>query len=539
MYQILLKALNIEKQEAGMSLFLFISAVLLGGFLGSFDVVSHAIFFEHWSQADFPIVYFLGGAFGLILFGIYAMLHKRLPYKVFHFLNLSLIGLIVIIYFVLYFFQPGEIVTFAGLVIMFPVNILLLLTFWRYCRKLLLPEQTKRIFLLIEFGVFTGIATICLIIFFFLGIYQHSVIALMALFSLLGLFLLQFPVDLYHRRSIFFNHKKENKVPVKSSVFVLWTTTFTRFLLVFAIVSSLLGFYLHYGFINLFRIKFPEVMQFSIYYPVFIICLFLLVILTDRLLIHKVLYSYDSPYSLALLPVGMIIVFIFTIIGTALLRRIEHANPLPFLLLVAMGKMIYEVARNTIQLPSFRTLYQVLDIRFLQIIYPQIEGTAVMLGMIMTGIVIALLQQYISNIMLFAAGGIILSIVWFFISVKLIKLYKAALQESYKKLKISRAVVHHTESYTEKIRKILVGDDPVKVINAMRLSARIEPLTYEKGLQRMLANPQPAIQNYVLRCIEEESLLNLLPELRKVQPASDESEALLARIIAEFEKRRR
>jgi uncharacterized protein with PQ loop repeat len=60
---------------------LFISAFFLGGFLSSFDIISHAIFFEHWNQQDFSMVYLFSGGFGIILFSIYTILHKRVSYK--------------------------------------------------------------------------------------------------------------------------------------------------------------------------------------------------------------------------------------------------------------------------------------------------------------------------------------------------------------------------------------------------------------------------------------------------------------------------
>ena len=126
---------------------------------------------------------------------------------------------------------------------------------------------------------------------------------------------------------------------------------------------------------------------------------------------------------------------------------------------------------------------------------------------------------------------------WFFFAVRLIRTYKKALQDTYRKLRISRSEEHKDESYNKKIRKILVGDDPVKVINAMRISSRIEPLAYEKSLQRMLANPQPVIQNYVLKCIEEESLLQLLPDLKETHPTSSDSADLLKKIIKNFQER--
>ena len=263
MQQSFLRKLNIRDKEGGLSILLFISAFFLGGFICSYDIVSHAIFFERWSQQDFSMVYLFSGGFGIVLFSIYTFLHKRLSYKLFHFINTTLVMGLVVAFFTLYIIRPDEIISFAGLALMFPVNLLAMLTFWRFKRKLLLPEQTKRIFPFVEFGFVAGVVVVCAGIFLLLRNYTYHIIIPAAIFSVAIVFLLQFPIDMVHRSVRIFNHKKEQRVPVKASPFILWSTKFTRNLLLFTVMSALVGFFLHYGFINLFRIRYNEVAQFS------------------------------------------------------------------------------------------------------------------------------------------------------------------------------------------------------------------------------------------------------------------------------------
>ncbi|MBN1952007.1 MAG: hypothetical protein JW801_12465 [Bacteroidales bacterium] len=550
MYQYILKRLAIKEEEAGFTIFLLVSAILLGGVLGSFDIIAHTNYFEYWGKKDslmfrehFPLAYILGGTFGVILFGIYTVLHKRISYKSFHFVNISLITAIVLAYLVFYYLFPEEFLdnkklAFIGLVLVFPVNLLLLLTFWRYVRKLLLPEQAKRIFNVVEFGFIGGIIASCGLIFlvsFYMGFDATSVLT--ALF-MLGLFLIQVLTNIAHNRNKAFNHKKERKVPVRASIFLLWSTRFTRNLLLFTILSAIVGFHLHYTFVTEFQDYYFEIDTFSKYYVLYIAVLYALIYFTDKILVHSILYSYDSPYSLVIMPLGVFFFLLLTLGGIVILQKAGIKHPLPVLLLIGINKMVYEVSKNTIQLPSSRTLYRSLDIRFLQIIYPRIEGAAAMLGLLISGGVIFLIQQFnLDNKIVNLTTSIVLSLIWFFFAVKLIKRYRRALEDSYRKLRINRTIRKYTESYSEKLWEILVGDDPVKVINAMKLSALIEPLSYEKGLQRMLANPQPEVQAYVLKCIEEEVLLGLLPDLQKLSPASEEAVPALGKLIQNFEKR--
>lgn len=517
---------------------LTLSAFVLGIFLCTYDIIAHALFFEKWEQEDIAMAYIFSGSLGIILFFIYSFLHKRITFKLFHFLTSFLILLSAGFFIGFYFSVQGETSSFFMLVSMFPINLLALLAFWRYQRKVLLPEQTKRLIPIVETGLITGIALSAFLTVLLLRVYEYHILTGISVLFLVIYFFTQFPLNIYHRTNRLLNHRKEHVVPVSSSPFILWSTKYTRNLLFFALISAILGFYIHFGFINLSRIRFTEIDSYSKFYGLFIGTMFVFIMLVDRILVHRILYSYDSPYSLVLLPVGLMIFYIISIVGTLVLRKYSTNNPLTYLIILfGINKIVYETSKSVVQLPSFRTMYRTLDIRFLQIIYPRIEGMIVMVGLAITGGILIGIYKLISDLVLFLIFGTCMSMVWFWFAIRLIKLYKFALQESYKKLRISRSKYQTTETYTEKIRKILVGDDPVKVINAMQMSARIEPLTYEKGLQRMLANPQPAIQEYVLECIENESLLELLPELRKINPATEESAQMLIKIIAEFERR--
>ncbi len=540
MFASLLKKLNIERQEAGFFSLLFLSAFFLGAYLCIFDVTAHAIFFEDWNQEDMLLAYIFSGILGILLFFVYSLLHKRVSYKLFNNINLTIILAATIIYFGLYYLRFSIIVSFAGLIIMFPLNALSLLTFWRYYRKLLKPIQTRRLFPILEAGVVFGTVICACLLAGHLNFFDYKTLGIFSILSIIVLFILQFPVNIYHRYSPVFDHRKEQLVPVKSSMFILWTTRYTRYLLLFTLLSSVMGFYVHFGYMNLLKIRYSEIDTLAMYYSLFIAIMFLFIWIVSRFLVHRVLYTYDSPYSLVLLPVGMAIFFVFSIAGILILRRGQFNDPFPILIvLFGINKIVYETSRSAIQLPSFHTLYRTLDIRFLQIIYPRVEGIVVMVGMIIAGGLMLAIYSFITRLLFFIGGGIIISAAWFYFAVRLIKAYRAALQSSYKKLRISHTGDQHIESYTEKIRKILVSDDPVKVINAMRLSEAIEPLTYERSLQRMLANPQPAIQGYVLKCIKDAQLLELLPELKKIKPASEASKLILEKVILEFEQKQK
>jgi AAA family ATP:ADP antiporter len=537
-YSLLLRKLHIERQEAGFIFLLLFSSAVLGIYLSTFDIVAHTIFFEKWQQKDMILAYVFSGLLGIVIFFFYSFLHKRISFKIFNFINLLFILLLTLSFFVLYYTGPDEIITFAGLVIMFPLNLLSLLTFWRYYRKLLKPVQTKRLFPILDTGLALGTVVSTLIIIFLLSYFSYQTLGVVAILAIGLLFVLQFVLNIYHTKNPVLDHRKERIVPVRSSLFVLWTTRYTRYLLLFGLISAVLGFYVHFGYMNLIKIRYHELQTLAFYYSLFLGAMFLFIWIVDKFLVHRILYSHDSPYSLVLIPIGLGLFFVVSLFGTLIIKKGQFNEPLPLLIILfGINKVVYETSKNVIQLPSFRALYRTLDIRFLQIIYPRVEGMVVMIGITIAGVLMIVGYTIVTDLLLYVTVGFFISVVWFYYGVKLVKAYKRALQDSYRKLRIGHSGDSHSESYTEKIRRILVGDDPVKVINAMKLSATIEPLTYERSLQRMLANPQPVVQEYVLKCIKDEALLELLPELKNISPNSVQLKDLLEKVIHEFEAR--
>jgi len=541
MYSLLLRKINIERQEAGLTFYLFLTSVFLGIFLCTFDVVAHSIFFKHWEQKDLALAFVFSGICGVLVFYIYSLAYKRISIKLFNFINLFIILFSVLAYSLIYLQNLSMKFAFFSVVILFPLNLLALLNFWRYQRKIVHPHQLRRIFPVSKAGLMIGMIAggSFVVLTLYLFRLNYLIVLLFAVLSVIVLFLLQFPTNLIHRRNKIFNHKKDQFIPARS-FFLILSTKYTRQLFVFALLSSILGFFLHFGFISLIQLRFIEIEKLSLVYATFIAFMFFLILIVDRFLIRKILYSYDSPYSLVLIPAGLGIFVLITILFNFILRKLVAGNEIITLFIILLGanKAIYETSKLLIQTPSFKTLFRTLDIRFSQVIIPRIEGTVVMLGMIAAGLIIYALSGFKLFIVysIFLTSLLVLPL-WLFYAIKLIKSYKKALQDSYRKLRIRHSDDHKKEYYNEKIRKILVGEDPLKVINAMKLSAQIEPLAYEKSLQRMLANPQPIIQNYVLKCIEEESLLRLLPDLKRTKPSSHESEKLLKQIIDKFEER--
>jgi ATP:ADP antiporter, AAA family len=537
MYSFVIRQFSINRKEAGFVILLFISAGFLGIFLSTFDIATHSIFLDIFHQKALAYAYLYSGSLGILLFYIYSLSFKRLAVKTFNFINLAFILIITSTYFYTFlFYRSTRWSAFLDLTIMFPISLLALINFWRYLRKLLYPEQLRRLYPFIEIGFVSGIIAGSVATSILLFSFEFYIIPLITLIAMTLHFIMQFPLNFKHIRSKIFNYQRNKYVPVRST-FMMFSSKYTNYLFFFALISAIIGFMAHFGFIIYTRSNFQNSIGMSKFYGLFIGAMYLFIICVQRILLRRILYTYDSPYSLILLPVAMATILVITFAFYLTFGNTTALAQFTFLfILLGMNKIVYETTKYNIQIPSLRALFHTLDVRFLQVIYPRIEGSIVMAGMLCAGaIIIGLLAINFYSVFIILLISFILDFVWFFFGVKLIKAYKSELQESYKKMRISRSTDHAHESYNEKIRKILVGDNPLRVISALKLSAQIEPLTYQNSLGRMLANPEPAVQSYILGCIREESLLDLLPELKKTNAVTEESAELLKKTILEFE----
>ncbi len=159
--------------------------------------------------------------------------------------------------------------------------------------------------------------------------------------------------------------------------------------------------------------------------------------------------------------------------------------------MIGLTKLIYETVRFTIQNPSLRVLFMTLDVRFRQTIVPRLEGLIVMLGILVSGILlyvfqlVKLLQPL--NLTIFVLIAII---GWALISVKLIRFYKQALQESIRKLKIGLS--HSSQSGSsraEKIHNLINSNDIEKIKHTLSIEKKTNPLNYEKHLVNLITHP--------------------------------------------------
>jgi AAA family ATP:ADP antiporter len=537
----ILKIFGVEKKEIWILFLTTMQAILVGAYIGGFDISMHAVFLQSYPFTDIPEVYIISGILGIAMMFVYTFFSTRMPFRIFILLNyLVIVFLSIVIYYYSYLEFNREYVRY-GFALMFPMNIMLFLNFWRSMREIFTPPQTKRLIIHLQIAFYGG--TVAASYGIILYLYQTREFQHIVLFSSIGIIiviLLQLIVNPTHRFSKLLQHKPKKTNPLRSKFLELFYARYTVFLLIFVMLSAIIGYIAHYNFINVSRTIYPDIVGFSKFLGLFTGTLFLFIFFIDKFFIRKVLYSYDSPYSLVIIPIAMMVLVILAVIINLVLGNAIFFARFSFsFILIAIVKLAYEISKFEIEIPSLRVLFRTLDVRFHNSIIPRIDGTTRALGLVLAGsILFFIIKIKFINSLYLNLLAIVFVIGWFYVTIKLIKAYQDALQNNIRRYKATKRKDEREVSATdEKLLALINHGSSGKVISSLRISESIEPVAYENHIINLLNYSDPEVQDYVLSEVDKNNLLIALPTLKRVTLGSDPLESLRNELVQRFEQK--
>ena len=509
-------------------------AVMAGIFLTTFDILVHARFLEVFGYKYLASSYVASGIAGTFFTYLYSLFFRRLHTKTLNLIVATLVAVLACTYLVLGFFIAHRIVSYYGMVLLFPINTMIVLILWRFGRKMLKPRQSREILPLLRkvhlFGIAIGGLSVTVGLYFF----SLSIASWISLLALTFYYITHFLLYRIHKRSRLFHSGKEKYIPVTNNLLLFFTSPIATNLLIFTLLSAIVGFSIHFTFINIAAAGFQNMIGMSKFYGLFIATMSVFIFGMDKFLIKKILYANDSPYSLVLIPFILLLAVSITIGGYHFFAGTKpHEHFTLYFLLLAISKVGYDSIKTIVQTPSLRSLFQILDIRYQQVVYPRIEGTIVMIGLTISGVVIlgiTFLPFFNLNVVMYWTA--LISVIWIWWAIRLIKSYAKAQDVALKKLRFSKDKLISESFYEEKLWKTFVGRDTIKIRFLLRTLAKIHPATYEKYLMSLLAQPYPEVKKLVLEEIVSQRMNTALPELiKKAEQATGNENDLLMMAI--------
>ncbi|MBN2487214.1 MAG: hypothetical protein JXB34_14665 [Bacteroidales bacterium] len=497
-----------------------IFSLFAGMFISAFDIQVHSLFFAFFGYKYLATAYIAGGIAGMSIIYFFTLVYKRTGAKSLTFISITAITAFCGIFYILYLSGAGQWNYYYGMVVLFPVNTLLLITVWRYPRKLLLPVYARQILPVALVMFMAGMAISGAGITVGLYFLTFRQLMLCALICLVLLWLSVPLLNLVYNRNILFAKPKEKYIPVRHNFFLFFSSQYTRYLFLFSFLSAIIGFSIHFAFINLAWFEFRNIFGMSKFYGLYIAVSVVFVYGIDKFLIKRILYSYDSPYSLIVVAPLLGLSVLLTFLASSLIGgKLSGEHFTVFFLLVTISKVGYFTVNYTIQAPSLRTLYYSLDMRYRQVAYPRVEGSMVMAGLTTAGFVflgLSFLRFFSVSIVLIFAG--ILCILFLFVSVKLIKKYKQALHDELSKLRMHNTDNENTYTFNGLLQKVYSLPGTAKIIEAQKISAQTRPYEFESDLKRLLSHREWSVRKIAIEYIAGERVVNLLSELKTKLP---------------------
>lgn len=509
MIQAFLKFLGGEAGEEKEMILLLGKGFFMGILLATYDIGGTTLFVSVMGEEWLDFAFFMAGGAGIISTVLFVQLQKRINFSTLvlstTFLILMFVGGIRVAFeFIEY--DPtlrGEfqILPFALFVMIGPVTTITLLGFWGLFGRIFDLRQSKRII----GGIDTGQLMATMIAFFSIPLLTRTIInntydllfvsgiAAIGIFVFTLLLTLNFNVDKAT--------KSTSGEEVKKVTFGgLLKDKYLMILSAFLIFSMGAAKFVDYTFLTSTGIMYTDETELSDFLSFFsgtvIIMSFLIQSFLNDMIIGRFglkIALMTMPFILALFTLGAIIT------GHIFEYEVKTDEFILFFVLIAVGKAFTASLKDALENPAFKLFFLPLDIKIRFDIQTRIEGVVNEIAVLAAGaaqmglglLVFFKLIHY-SYFILLLAGGVV------YLAAKLFEEYKKTLKET---LEAQKRSLHgegkRNENNTINILKQEVREkDPNKVINALKLFEKLEPIEFEFALLDLLNARLPQLRIY-------------------------------------------
>lgn len=489
---------KIRPGEGAPTLLLLIHSFCMGFSLVYLETASYALFLTQFNIETLPYVYILSAVITTACGLLYGRLEERLPFSRLLILTLGILFASVLIFYIGMTTVPDPRFYMPLIVWYHVVFVLLTLEFWSLANRLLNVRQGKRLFGLIGVGeILAGIIGGLSVPLLVKWVGTPGLLVFSALGLLACLMVLIYITRAFSRRIA--APEEEEEVESGGPSDGLLRNRYFRFIIGVSVLSTLGFFLLDYVFYDLLDARYPGEDEIARFLGIFIAVLGFINLFSNAFLHSRLIERYGL--SLGLLAVPAVVA------SGSVIAVIAHIpSPLVvFFWVMVITKTFDEVARTSIEEPSFRILYQ--PFPPLQRLKAQtlLETTVEPLAGALTGAFLILLTSYLAV----DTAGIVYIICailsgWIVLALYLRKEYTTALTRALSKRRLSgKALTLGDASSIEVLKNGLKSKIPGEVINCLDMLEDIEHESVGTSMIELLDHPSPEVRRHVLEKMGE------------------------------------
>ncbi len=516
MVKAFLKFLGGEQGEEKQMLLLLGKGFFMGILLATYQIGAETLFLSVLGDEFLADAFFSAGAAGIVTTALFVYLQRKINFSTLvlstTFLILLFIGGIRLAFeFIGYDANVSgqfQLLPFVLFVMIGPVTSITLLGFWGVFGRVFDLRASKRII----GGIDTGQLMATMIAFFSIPLLTATIIN--ATYDLLfvsgiaamGVFVFTLLLVLNY------NLNKATKVMEgeeieKVNFFSLMKDNYLRLLSIFLIFSMGAAVFVDYTFLSATETMYPDEKDLANFLSFFSGTVIVVSFLIQSFINDIIIGKFGLKVALMTMPLILILFTLGAIIVGHIFGYETKSNEfIMFFVLTAVGKLFTAALKDALESPAFKLFFLPLDIKIRFDIQTRIEGVVSEIAVFIAGaaqmalglLVFFKLIHY-SYFILALAGGVI------YLSGKLFEEYKKTLKKTLEKQKASlEGEGKRNDKNTLNILKEEVSSKDVeKVLNALKLFEKLEPIEFEFALLDLLNHRSPALRSFAYNKLGE------------------------------------
>ena len=535
MLQSFLAFLGGQPGEEKPMLLLLAKGFCMGVFLASYQIGSETLFLTTVGQEYLDNAFFTAGFLGIFSTYVYVQLQRRINFSSLVVTNAFIIFsiLVLLIWFFLYtdYGKIGSefpILPFVLFVLIGPISSITLLGFWGVFGRVFDLKQSKRII----GGIDTGQLTATMVAFFSipamteLGLIDktNDLLFISAGASLGILFFTIWIVKDFNIDSATKLRKADKVKPVK---FIdLIKNRYLRLLSLFLIFSMGSAVFTDYVFLSATETMYPEENELRNFLSFFNGTIMVVSFLIQSFVNDIIIGKYGLKVSLMVMPFVLAIFTLGAIVsGHIFVYDIKTEEYLFFFIFTGMGKLFTASLKDALENPAFKLFFLPFDLKIRFDIQSKIEGVVNEIAVLIAGamqIGLGLLAFFKLIHYTYFIMALAFAIIYY--AGKLFTEYKNALKSTLKdqKSKLKGEGTRNEHNTINVIKSELRDRDPDKVLNALKLLERMEPIMLDYSLLDFIRSEHKELRIYAYKRLGQLRSFNTLEILdREVRKEKD------------------
>jgi len=512
------KALNIEENEVKIVLLLLGQSIFIGFFFSAFDISASSLFLEYYESTMLPKAFLISGITGMILTFLYSKLQERISFGMLAIINLFIISVITTFIRIGFDLFDIELFVFISLVFMGPLNILAIVGFGGMVGRLFTLRQGKRLFGVIDSGYILGIIIGSYIVPLILQFnFQNKNLLFLSAGSIIIALLIQIVVSARYKSEL---STQENQSTEKVSLKILYKNNYLKVMALFVILSMVSAFFINYSFLSVSKMQYPDSTNLASFLGFFNGTMMIFIIILKTFVYSKLVKTYGLQVALMLSPILLgIFTIAASIIGTFSGYTAQAANFGFFFLIIALSRLFSKSMKDSMEMPSFKLLYQSLDSKIRYDVQAKIDGTVNEFSAVFAGLLLVILTSFgfiklihFSVILLLGLG------IWVYYAYKLYQEYRLSLSENLKKTVKRQEILDESNISDKLINEIESQKDESRALKLLNLFNDVKPIDFQQYILDLLDDSNHPYHAAAFRiCIKKPLLIDdkLIKQLEK------------------------